>query len=106
MQQTNNIATLLQQSTHLLTKSSTPRLDAEVILASALKTNRTWLYANSDSIVSPEETAAYLVKVKERGKGVPEIMRSEPIDLRQLHDFPPHALCVAEVTGGCSPRWK
>lgn len=71
MQQTNNIATLLQQSTHLLTKSSTPRLDAEVILASALKTNRTWLYANSDSIVSPEETAAYLVKVKERGKGVP-----------------------------------
>lgn len=71
MRQSNNIAMLLQQSTHLLSKSSTPRLDAEVILASALKRTRTWLYANHDSIVSPEETAAYLVKVKERSKGVP-----------------------------------
>jgi release factor glutamine methyltransferase len=67
----STIAMLLKQSTDLLTKSTTARLDAEIILASVLKTNRTWLYVNGNSVISAEEIESYKKKIRERAKGVP-----------------------------------
>ena len=62
---------LLKKSTALLTESSTARLDSEIILASVLHKNRTWLYINGDLVISAEDEEFYERKIQKREQGMP-----------------------------------
>lgn len=70
---TETIVTLLQKSaTYLKDKgSSSPRLDAELLLAEVLGATRVELYTNFDQPLNQAELAAYRVLIGRRGKGEP-----------------------------------
>ncbi len=64
---------LLKWTTDYLKKCDTdsPRLDAEILLADAMKCTRMNLYTRYDYEPTPEERAAFREKITQRAKGVP-----------------------------------
>jgi len=62
---------LRQQAKRLALCSSTPRLDAEVLLAHSLNTSRTSLLTHSDEEVSEEGFAHFLAFMERRAEGEP-----------------------------------
>lgn len=62
---------LLQATTELGTHSDSPRLDAEVLLASVTMKSRTYLYTHSDVMLTKAQWHTYLHLISERVHGVP-----------------------------------
>ena len=70
----NIVTNLLTSATqHLITEAGcdTPRLDAEVLLAHALKKNRTWLYRYPEKQLEPSQQNAYAGLIARREKREP-----------------------------------
>ncbi|MEI7672360.1 MAG: peptide chain release factor N(5)-glutamine methyltransferase [Deltaproteobacteria bacterium] len=68
-----SIRTILQQAAHDLniSGSSSPRLDAELILMNLLKIDRLLLFSHSERELSGEEPAAFSQRVERRSLGEP-----------------------------------
>jgi len=66
-----SIAAALAQATAALGGSSSPRLDAEVLLAAALGVARTALYRAPERCLEPASAARYSALVAARARGVP-----------------------------------
>ncbi len=62
---------LEEASRQLIPLSSTPTLDAEVLLAHLLSVQRSYLYAHLDRILSPTEQSTFTDFIAKRAKGYP-----------------------------------
>lgn len=61
----------IKSASNLLVNSSTPQLDAEVILSSLLKVERIYLYTNRDAHLVPEIETEFFKRIKRRCAGEP-----------------------------------
>ena len=66
-----NIQNAILNATTRLDDTSSPRLDAEILLSYVLKKNRTYLYAHQDQHLSEVETDFYQHLINERTKFIP-----------------------------------
>ena len=73
MQQAITIAAALQSATAQLKRSSSPRLDAEVLLADSLAVPRAYLYKESTRVIDTVSIERFksLIRARECGKPVP-----------------------------------
>jgi len=65
------IKDLLLQSSQHLTKSSTPLLDAEILLSFVIKKDRSYLISHSEESLSKEQSEQFLILLQERKNGKP-----------------------------------
>lgn len=64
-------AQLMEAHAQLTGKSTTPQLDAEVLLAETLNQSRAWLRAHAEDEMSVAEQAAFAVNIQRRCQGEP-----------------------------------
>ncbi|QDP73197.1 peptide chain release factor N(5)-glutamine methyltransferase [Legionella israelensis] len=62
---------LLKATERLQAKSSSPRLDAEVLLAHLLKASRSYLYAHKEQILTERQLEQYQALIDKRFEGIP-----------------------------------
>jgi release factor glutamine methyltransferase len=66
-----DIKNALNFAIHLISKETTARIDAEVLLAFILKTSRTYLYAHAHDLLSEKDWQAYQGLITKRSQGMP-----------------------------------
>lgn len=67
----SSVHALLVSAARRLTQSSSPKLDAEVLMMRLLGVNRAWLYAHPEQVLAPKAAAAYDTLVDARQRGMP-----------------------------------
>lgn len=67
----SSVHEMLVSAARRLTHSSSPKLDAEVLMMRLLGVNRAWLYAHPEQVLTPKAAAAYDTLVDARQRGMP-----------------------------------
>ena len=67
----HSIRVLLVEAQETLQGGDSPRLDAEILLASLLRSSREYLYANPELVVAPHLASDFHLLIRQRSTGIP-----------------------------------